>query len=118
MLRDYDWRFGQPLEGIHAAVNEVSVGYGEQVSQRTAVEMFTKNSAYATHEEKLKGTIEVGKFADLVVLDGNPLEVDPVEIRKIKVLATMVGGRVVYASKAFRAMQSTSDRRQRVQRRH
>ncbi len=108
----------QPLKGIHAAANEVSKNYGEQVSQRTAVEMFTKNAAYATHKEKLTGTIEVGKLADLVVLDRNPLDVDPVEIRKIKILATIVGGRVVYASKMFRRMLFTSGRRRRLQKRH
>ena len=103
-----------PLEGIQAAVAKVSESYGEQVSTRAAVEMFTKNAAYATHEEKSKGSIEVGKVADLVVLDRNPFRVDTDEISKIKVLATIVGGRIVYASEAFRAMQLRSGRDQRA----
>jgi predicted amidohydrolase YtcJ len=106
-----------PLEGIHAAVTEVSESYGEQVSPRAAVEMFTKNAAYATHEEKLKGSIEVDKLADLVVLDRDPLQVDTHETNKIRVLATIVGGRIVYASGTFRAMQLRSGQGRRAQRR-
>jgi predicted amidohydrolase YtcJ len=105
-----------PLEGIQAAVAKVSESYGEQVSPRAAVEMFTKNAAYATHEEKSKGSIEIGKVADLVVLDRNPLQVGTDEISKIKVLATIVGGRIVYASEAFRDMQLRSGRDRRAQR--
>ena len=99
-----------PLEGISAAVTPSAKGYGERVETRDALEMFTKSAAYATHEENLKGTIHEGKMADLVVLDHDPLQVSPKEIRKIRVLATVVGGRVAYASKRFRAMKASSGR--------
>ena len=99
-----------PLEGICAAVSSAPEAYGERVDAKTAVEMFTKSAAYATHEEKLKGTIEEGKLADLVVLDRDPVKVAPEEIPKIKVLATFVGGRLVFASKRFRAMQVSNVR--------
>lgn len=105
-----------PLEGLHAAVASAPEGYGERVDAQTAVEMFTKNAAYATHEEKLKGTIEEGKIADLVVLDRDPLQVPPREIRNIIVLATIVGGKLVYASRRFRAMQTSSAHRRPVRR--
>ena len=95
----------------------MSESYGEQVSHRAAVEMLTKNAAYATHEEKSKGTIEVGKLADLVVLDRDPLQVEPDEVSRIRVLATIVAGRIVYASEMFRAMQSRSGRGRQVRRR-
>jgi hypothetical protein len=47
-------------------------------------------------EEHDKGTLEVGKLADLVVLDADPFEVDPMAIKEITVLATVVGGVVEY----------------------
>jgi predicted amidohydrolase YtcJ len=99
-----------PLEGISAAVTSATEDYGERVSIQDALKMFTKNAAYATHEEKLKGTIHEGKMADLVVLDQDPLRVSPEQIRKIKVLATVVGGRIMYASKRFQAMKASNGR--------
>ena len=95
-----------PLEGISAAVTSATEDYGERIGIQDALEIFTKNAAYVTHEEELKGTIDGGKMADLVVLDRDPLEVPPEQIRKIQVLATVVGGRIVYASKRFRTMKA------------
>jgi len=107
----------EPLKGIYAAVASAPRGYGECVTAQTAVEMFTKNAAYATHEEKLKGTIEEGKVADLVVLDEDPFQVPPEDLQSINVLATVVGGRVLYASKRFRAMKASSEQRRPVRKR-
>jgi predicted amidohydrolase YtcJ len=106
-----------PLEGISAAVTSATEDYGERVGIQEALEMFTKKAAYATHEEKLKGTIQEGKMADLVVLDRNPLMVSPEEIRKIKVLATVVGGRIMYASRRFQAMKASNGRHRPARRR-
>jgi hypothetical protein len=106
-----------PLEGIAAAVASATEDYGERISSQAAVELFTKKAAYATHEENLKGTIHQGKIADLVVLDRDPLMVSPEQIRSIKVLATVVGGRIVYASKRFQTMKA-SNGRHRLARRH
>ena len=52
----------------------------------------SKNGAYASYEEKLKGSIEVGKLADLVVLGQDPHKVDPSTLVKIPIERTMVGG--------------------------
>lgn len=56
----------------------------------------TINAAYELHEDDVTGSLEVGKFADLIVLDRNPLKVPAEEIAKVQVLETVVGGKVVY----------------------
>jgi len=53
-------------------------------------------SAYTSFEEKIKGSIEVGKLADLVLLDKDPTKVDPDTIKDIPIAATIVGGEFVY----------------------
>jgi predicted amidohydrolase YtcJ len=56
----------------------------------------TINAAYELHQDDVSGSLAVGKFADLVVLDRNPLKVPAEEIAKTQVLETVVGGQVVY----------------------
>ena len=58
--------------------------------------MYTGNAAYASFEEKEKGTIRQGKLADLVVLSDDPTNVDPEQVKDIKVEMTIVGGEVVW----------------------
>nr|MCS5668677.1 amidohydrolase family protein [Dehalococcoidia bacterium] len=54
------------------------------------------NGAYASFEENVKGSIEVGKLADLVVLASDPTQIDPMGIKDIEVEQTILGGKVVY----------------------
>ena len=54
-----------------------------------------KKSAYAKFDENIKGSLTPGKLADMVVLDGNPLEVGVDEIKDIAVEMTMIGGKVL-----------------------
>ena len=61
-----------------------------------AIRAYTINPAFATFEEKIKGSIEPGKLADLVILAENTCAVDPLDIRKIKVERTIVGGTTVF----------------------
>jgi predicted amidohydrolase YtcJ len=64
-----------------------------------AIEAYTKNSAWASFEEDLKGTITAGKLADVVVFDTNLVEAgrtNPAALLKAKVLYTITGGRLVY----------------------
>ncbi len=56
----------------------------------------TVDAAYELHQDKETGSLEVGKFADLIVLDRNPLTIAPEDIANVKVLETVVGGKTVY----------------------
>ena len=68
----------------------------ERLSRRQALELYTINNAYLNHEEKTRGSLEVGKFADFVLIDRDYLACPVDEVRKIAVLLTVVGGKVVY----------------------
>ncbi|MEM3578935.1 MAG: amidohydrolase [Candidatus Bathyarchaeia archaeon] len=87
-----------PLLGVWAAVTQPSFKE-ESLTVEEALKMYTVNAAYASFDECKKGTIEVGKFADLTVLSENPVKVPPERIREIKVEMTIVGGRIVYERK-------------------
>ncbi len=61
-----------------------------------AIKSITINAAYQSFEERTKGSLEPGKLADLVILDQNPLAVDPLAIKDIKVVETIKDGRTIY----------------------
>ena len=58
--------------------------------------MYTLAGAYASFEEQLKGSIEVGKLADMVVLSADPTVVSPEELKEIRVEKTIISGEVVW----------------------
>lgn len=70
------------------------------LSRETVVRSITVNSSYALHQEDKTGSLEVGKLADLIVLDRNLFEIPAEEIADIQVLLTVVGGKVVYRSES------------------
>ena len=89
---------------IHTAVNRTSrsgqtIGADERITPLEALEAITIDGARLYGEEAKKGSIEVGKLADLVILSGNPLTVAPATIQAIKVLETIKEGRTVYTSR-------------------
>lgn len=89
------------MEAIGTAVTRATVsgailGPQERVSPYTALLGFTRNAAHYYREEATKGTITVGKIADLVILDGNPLTVAPEKIKDIQVVATIKRGEVIH----------------------
>jgi predicted amidohydrolase YtcJ len=93
-----------PLLGLYAAVTREFPEGGpengwhsaEKLSLEQAIEFYTLGSAYAEFAENEKGTLEVGKLADLVVLSKNLFEIPPQEILTTKVLLTLVGGKIVH----------------------
>jgi predicted amidohydrolase YtcJ len=101
-----DWPVAplNPLYGIYAAVTRETVdgknpdGWisSEKISVEDAVKCYTLNSAYASFEEKIKGSIEVGKLADFVVLSDDIFSIDPDEIKNVEVEMTIFNGEIVY----------------------
>jgi predicted amidohydrolase YtcJ len=95
-----------PLFIAWTAVNRVSrtgqvIGPDERISAKDAFRALTIDAAHQYGEEQEKGSITVGKLADLVVLDRNPLTVDPAAIKDMRVVQTFKEGKPVYeAAKA------------------
>jgi predicted amidohydrolase YtcJ len=74
------------------------IGPQERISRREALEMLTMNNAYITFEENIKGSIEPGKLADLVVLSDDILTVPDEKIKEITPVLTILGGQIVYSN--------------------
>ena len=92
----------EPLQSVATAVLRKSrwgstIGADEAVDVATAIRAVTAEAAYLGFEEADKGTLEVGKLADLVVLSADPFQIPPSEIPEIDVLATVVGGEAEWA---------------------
>jgi predicted amidohydrolase YtcJ len=93
-----------PLLGIYAAVTRQTLqgepvdGWypAERISVVEALRAYTWGSSYANFEDDLKGTLEVGKLADITVLDRNLLDIPASEILDAQVIATIVDGRVAW----------------------
>ena len=90
-----------PMVGLYAAVTrkgESGKVYGreEAVSMKDALTMYTRNGAFLTREEKIKGTLEAGKLADMVVLPADLLNLAPEKLLTLRVDMTIVGGRILH----------------------
>ncbi|MEG0926650.1 amidohydrolase [Chryseobacterium sp.] len=89
------------ITAVYAAVNRKTrsgriLGPNERITPLQALKAITINGAYQLQEEDRKGSIKTGKLADFVILDQNPLTIDPEKIRDITVLETIKEGRSVY----------------------
>ena len=92
------------LHSVWCSVNRISrggnrIGEDQAVSVYEALKAVTINGAYQYFEEDSKGSIAAGKRADLVLLDRSPLEIDPMEIKNIKVLETIKDGKTISRKK-------------------
>jgi len=95
--------YAEPLLEIYGEVTRGTqwggrLGPNQGISRADAIRSVTINGAYTTFEERVKGSIEPGKYADFVVLSGDILNAPAEKIRDLKVLATVLGGRTVYGS--------------------
>jgi predicted amidohydrolase YtcJ len=96
-----------PLLGVYASVTRRTLddknpgGWvpEQKISVEETVRAFTWGSAFAEFQEKIKGTIEPGKLADLVVLSDDIFTIDPVKIADVRVFVTVVDGKVVHQVK-------------------
>ncbi len=101
-----DWEVAplNPMLGLYAAVTRATLDgknpngwFPEQkLTVAEAVEAYTMGSAYAEFQETEKGSIAPGKLADLVIVNDDIFKIDPVKIRDVKVLMTIVGGKTVW----------------------
>jgi predicted amidohydrolase YtcJ len=93
-----------PLEGIYAAATRRTLddrnpgGWipEQKISVDEAMRAYTINAAYASFEDDVKGSLERGKLADIVILDSDITRIPPEKIRDAHVVTTIVGGKVVY----------------------
>lgn len=93
----------EPMMALQSSVTRTDIkgnvwGPKQRITVDEALRVGTINGAYASYDERVKGTIEAGKLADLVVLGQDPRRVDPMALIRIPVERTMVGGRWVYES--------------------
>ncbi len=99
-----------PWESVYASVTRgkyekselLKYTKNETLDTVTTIHIYTFGSAKILHEEDALGTLEEGKFADLVIIDRDPIKTKPKDLREIKVLATIVGGVLVYKSREMR----------------
>ncbi|HUP66396.1 MAG TPA: amidohydrolase [Thermoanaerobaculia bacterium] len=95
-----------PFLGLYAAVTRMDLdghpagGWmaDEKLSIREAVRGFSLDAAWAAFEEKDRGSIEVGKFADFTIVEGNPMSADPSTLPETRVRYTIVNGRLVHSA--------------------
>jgi predicted amidohydrolase YtcJ len=86
---------------LHAAVNRVSrsgeiIGTDQRISVYQALKSITDWAAYQAFEENTKGTIKVGKLADFVILDRNPMKIPTMDLNSLKIIETIKEGKTVY----------------------
>ncbi len=101
-----DWTVAplNPIWGIYAAVTRRTLddknpdGWipDQKISVEDAIKCYTINNAYAAFEENVKGSIELGKLADLVVLNEDILSIDPANIKNVKVDMTVFNGNIIF----------------------
>lgn len=98
---DYPCGPWNPLVAIRSCVTRKSragdgIGLRQRITAEEVIRVYTLGGAYASFEEETKGSIEIGKLADFAFLSDDPTTVDPERITDISVMATMLGGKLVY----------------------
>ncbi len=94
-----------PFVSMYTAIERTTkngspFGQGQRVSLLDVLRMYTINAAYASHDELIKGSIEVGKFADLAILNTSLLNCPTKELLDVEVEMTVLNGEVVYSKQS------------------
>ncbi len=85
---------------LHRTTERGTVLFPEEaLTREQAIRLYTINNAYITHEEKKKGSLEVGKLGDLILIDRDVLTCPVKDVAGTQVLMTVVGGKVVWERK-------------------
>ena len=84
------------IDGLHAMVNRNGFVPDECVPIMDALKAYTINGAYAAFQEEIKGSIDVGKLANFVILNKNPLDLSKDDIKTLQVVETIIRGKTVY----------------------
>ena len=112
---DWDVSSYNPFRAFQVAVTRAGgagqkpLNIDERIPLETAIDAYTINAAYAMKQDKITGSLEVGKRADLVVLDRDILTIDPETIVDTKVLATYLDGRLVHSASPGNANDDQED---------
>jgi predicted amidohydrolase YtcJ len=96
-----DWPVADmnPFLGIHSALTRGGlVGPQNSIGLEDAIKGYTINAAYASFEEDIKGSLEVGKLADIIMLSENMFEIPQDDIKEVEPILTIVGGKEIYRS--------------------
>ena len=84
------------IMGLHALVHRNNFIPEQCINIEEALKTYTIKAAYGAFEENIKGSIEIGKLADFVIVNRNPLEVPKDEIKEIQVMETIIRGKTVF----------------------
>jgi len=103
---DWDVSSANPLDAIEVAVRRQDpdkadgpvLNENERLSLAAMIEAYTINAAWLMHHENITGSIEVGKRADIVVLDRNLFDIPVTEINEAQVVETLLDGETVWAT--------------------
>ena len=112
---DWDISSYNPFRAFQTAVTRAGgkeqrpLNFEERIPLQTAIDAYTINAAYAMKQDATTGSLEVGKRADLVVLDRDILTIDPETIQDTKVLATYLDGRLVHSASPGKADDDDED---------
>jgi predicted amidohydrolase YtcJ len=95
--------YENPMIGVYAAVTRRAASgqlllREERIGIEQALALYTVNAAYASFEEKIKGSLAPGKLADMVILSSNPAQLPPEDLKDVKVDMTIIGGELVWES--------------------